>query len=371
MFEYFDKQAKEGDYPLLSLVIPVHNAHKYITNTVNRLFQQDYPNLEIILVENGSSDDTWQILNHLKQIHTNKNLIIVKNKEAGTSLARKKGIELAHGRYITFSDQDDYYIHSHSLTAMVRTMQKSQSQICQFGHYTSLLGIKKFNKKAVSSIRYSRQQLLEHEVIGIVSSNITSFSPSVWSKIYEADILKDITSRIDHPLFYGEDMYLNTLAFFNPKVQYAAVSPKGYYVWNTGIGTSGTDEASINLFKEYAYIKPRTLILAEENNAGKDVLTAIQSEIIFFFRYIILDMIENHKFKEEVISTIQTLDELTFVQNAKLYFRMHDQNHFHKELEFLDSDYKPEEYYRYVSAQAKCNIKKQIRRWIKNTIIRH
>ena len=80
MFEYFDKQAKEGDYPLLSLVIPVHNAHKYITNTVNRLFQQDYPNLEIILVENGSSDDTWQILNHLKQIHTNKNLIIVKNK---------------------------------------------------------------------------------------------------------------------------------------------------------------------------------------------------------------------------------------------------------------------------------------------------
>ena len=77
----------------LSVIIPIHNGEKYIRNTIKRIQKQNYCNYELILVENGSSDNSWEILKEIRK--QNPNIIIFKNDEKGTSLARKKGIALA------------------------------------------------------------------------------------------------------------------------------------------------------------------------------------------------------------------------------------------------------------------------------------
>ena len=75
---------------------------KYIRSTIKRIEKQNYCNYELILVENGSSDNSWEILKEIRK--QNPNIIIFKNDKKGTSLARKKGIALATGKYIIFSD---------------------------------------------------------------------------------------------------------------------------------------------------------------------------------------------------------------------------------------------------------------------------
>ena len=125
----------------LSVIIPIHNGEKYIRNTIKRIQKQNYCNYELILVENGSSDNSWEILKEIRK--QNPNIIIFKNNEKGTSLARKKGIALATGKYIIFSDQDDQYLNPNCFTRMVDAIEKEGSDICQFGYYSKMCGIKR------------------------------------------------------------------------------------------------------------------------------------------------------------------------------------------------------------------------------------
>ncbi len=91
--------------PKVSLIIPVYNFEKYIAATLESVFQQTYPNLEIIVVNDGSQDQSRQIVSDLQNSHDNLWLINQENK--GVSIARNIGIEAANGEYILFSDADD------------------------------------------------------------------------------------------------------------------------------------------------------------------------------------------------------------------------------------------------------------------------
>lgn len=91
--------------PKVSLIIPVYNFEKYIAATLESAFRQDYPNLEIIVVNDGSNDKSKQIISELLPNHSNLRLINQSN--SGVSNARNTGIESSDGEYIIFSDADD------------------------------------------------------------------------------------------------------------------------------------------------------------------------------------------------------------------------------------------------------------------------
>lgn len=91
--------------PKVSLIIPVYNFEKYIVSTLESVFRQDYSNLEIIVVNDGSNDNSQKIVSKLQHTHSNLRLINQENK--GVSVARNTGIEAANGDYILFSDADD------------------------------------------------------------------------------------------------------------------------------------------------------------------------------------------------------------------------------------------------------------------------
>ncbi len=91
--------------PKVSLIIPVYNFEKYIASTLESVFQQTYPNIEIIVVNDGSQDQSQQIVSDFQNSHDNLRLINQDNK--GVSVARNTGIEATNGEYILFSDADD------------------------------------------------------------------------------------------------------------------------------------------------------------------------------------------------------------------------------------------------------------------------
>jgi len=96
----------KAKFPLISIIVPVYNVENYIRRCIDSLINQVYPNIEIILVNDGSSDNSGTICKEYAHIHGNIKFI---NKEnGGLSSARNAGLEIATGDYIGFTDSDDW-----------------------------------------------------------------------------------------------------------------------------------------------------------------------------------------------------------------------------------------------------------------------
>lgn len=93
-------------HPLISVIVPVYNVEKYIRKCLRSIMVQTYENLEIILIDDGSSDRSGKIIDDYAT--TDSRIKICHQENAGLSAARNKGIELSAGSYITFIDSDDY-----------------------------------------------------------------------------------------------------------------------------------------------------------------------------------------------------------------------------------------------------------------------
>ncbi|MDY3694521.1 MAG: glycosyltransferase family 2 protein [Proteus mirabilis] len=96
-----------ADLPLVSVVIPAYNAQDYLERAVNSVLNQSYNNIEIIIINDGSSDNTLNIIEKLSR--TYKEIIFLSHENQGISKTRNRGIEVAKGEYICFLDSDDTY----------------------------------------------------------------------------------------------------------------------------------------------------------------------------------------------------------------------------------------------------------------------
>lgn len=328
----------------ISVIIPVHNGEKYIEKTVKKILSQSFSSFEIILVENFSKDNSLSICNELSKIY---DLVrVTRSFEKGTTFARKKGIQEARGEYITFCDQDDYYINKDALKNMYNIISSSASQICQFGFYKKFrFGIKR--KSHVNSTKlYNIEGFLKDEIRGIIGDNRGVFNTTVWNKIYETALLKEVANSIVDGLFYAEDEYLNILSFFNKNCKQVSIHPDCFYVWNAGIGFSASEISSIALLDDYEIIKPLSFELMKENNVPEDIIFASNIETVYFCKSIVQQMILNKKDKQSCINTIEEISYYNCLKMAKHYFNNYnDKTQLWDELVFMSSEYSAEEYY--------------------------
>ncbi|WP_019156023.1 glycosyltransferase family 2 protein [Robertmurraya massiliosenegalensis] len=86
--------------PLVSVIIPVYNTEAYISMCIDSVINQTYPNLEIIIINDGSNDNSLNIINQYSKKHPN--IRVISQKNLGNSIARNRGIESADGEYISF-----------------------------------------------------------------------------------------------------------------------------------------------------------------------------------------------------------------------------------------------------------------------------
>lgn len=93
----------KGKSPLVSILIPLYNSEKYIAETIESCLAQSWKNIEIIIVDDSSTDKSYEIA----KCYENKNIIVVKQKNSGACRARNKAFDLSKGEYIQFLDADD------------------------------------------------------------------------------------------------------------------------------------------------------------------------------------------------------------------------------------------------------------------------
>lgn len=110
--------------PLISVIIPVYNREKHIKNCLDIVISQTYKNLEIIVVNDGSTDSSVEIINQ----YSNKIILLEHQKNRGLSAARNTGIENATGKYIHFMDDDDI-INPEFYENMVKASEKTDADM--------------------------------------------------------------------------------------------------------------------------------------------------------------------------------------------------------------------------------------------------
>lgn len=119
-----------GAYYRVSIIIPCYNASKYIEQCINSVLQQDYPNIEIVVVDDGSSDDSLQKLQKFKD-----KIILLEQSNSGACVARNKGLDISTGEYIKFLDADDY-LADNIISAQVKQLNELDQQSIVYGDYT-------------------------------------------------------------------------------------------------------------------------------------------------------------------------------------------------------------------------------------------
>ncbi len=117
---------------LISVVIPAYNAERFIEQTIKSVVAQTYQNIEIIVVNDCSTDKTMEILEKLKK--TEKRLLVETLKEnSGVSAARNKGVELAKGEYVAFLDADDLW-REDKIEKQLDLIKESKAVLCCTGY---------------------------------------------------------------------------------------------------------------------------------------------------------------------------------------------------------------------------------------------
>lgn len=110
---------------LVSVIIPIYNAEKYIADTLNSIFSQDYKDIEIVLVDDCSKDNSANIIMEHQKEHP-QIVYYLQEKNMGAGAARNKALELAKGQYVAFLDSDDIWLPD-KINRQIELMKKTGS----------------------------------------------------------------------------------------------------------------------------------------------------------------------------------------------------------------------------------------------------
>lgn len=180
---------------LVSIIVPVYNVEKYIEKCVRSLLKQDYGNIEVILVDDGSPDKSGYIIDGLKE--KDNRIVVIHQDNHGVSSARNAGISVASGEYITFVDGDDW-VDANYVTYFVDLLEKSGCDVVM--NKNNYSGCHDVSSNDFSVI--SAEKAIEWIYLG-------DLFVAVWNKMYRRDVLKKNHIRFNEEIWYGEGMLFN------------------------------------------------------------------------------------------------------------------------------------------------------------------
>ena len=130
----------ESDQNLISVIVPVYNVEEYLEECLNSILVQTYTNLEILIVNDGSTDNSLEILQEFSQ--RDSRITIFTKENGGLSSARNLAIDEAKGEYFTFIDSDDY-IEENYIEYLMKSLIDNEADISIVNSYHMINGKRK------------------------------------------------------------------------------------------------------------------------------------------------------------------------------------------------------------------------------------
>ena len=179
-------------FPIVSIIIPVYNVAPYLREALDSVVNQTCKHLEIIVIDDGSTDLSGSICDEYSS--TDPRFVIIHQNRQGVSAARNAGLDVATGEYIAFLDPDDAYDTSF-ISSMLDTLLRMKSDIvvCKYKvYYTdNKMDAKKGSVCALADSReYNRIQALQ----GLLDGKLNM---AIWNKLYKRDLWKNVRFRTE------------------------------------------------------------------------------------------------------------------------------------------------------------------------------
>ena len=197
------KQFYKSDKPKISIIIAIYNAEGYIQNALLSIQNQDFKDIEIIMVDDFSQDNSVALIKEL--IKKDPRILLFQNTEnKGTLFTKTRGVLLSKGKYVMILDQDDMYIQSNALSILYRIIERKKLDILGF---SAIIG--NFNLTKKNFYNYFKTPILYQPNISRKmyihkkSGKILRVGGIIWVFIYKSDLFKKIINQID-------DKILNT-----------------------------------------------------------------------------------------------------------------------------------------------------------------
>ena len=191
---------------LISIIVPAYNVEKYVSRTIDSLLNQTYSLIEIICVDDGSSDNTYSILQNYAKKDSRVKAYTKTNE--GVTKARKFGFEKANGDYIGFTDADDI-VDADMFQRLYDNLINYCADISHCGYVVdNLNGTKEYFYNTGCLAQQDKKSGVESLISG-------SFEPGLCNKLYKYDLLHNLFQNdiMDYSIKMNEDVLMNYFLF--------------------------------------------------------------------------------------------------------------------------------------------------------------
>ena len=253
----------------ISIIVPVYNIELYVKECIESILRQTFKNFELILVDDGSTDQSGKICDEYALKDTR--IIVIHQKNQGLSQARNTGIDIAKGKYIGFVDGDDW-IHEEMFLELYNLCVCNNVKISQCNYQRCRDTCEQFDETEGEVCIISKEQ----EIRNLYDPNLAVRTVVAWNKLYDTELFKNI--RYPQGKLHEDEFTTYKLIF-------------------------GADEIAITNRKLYFYRTVESSIINQKYNPKRlDVLEALEERIKFFEKYKELERLALEKMCDTIIS---------------------------------------------------------------------
>lgn len=338
----------------VSVIVPIYNSQKYLDKCIKSILNQTYKKFELILVNDGSKDNSLSICNKYKS--KDNRVIVIDKKNEGSIVARNIGIKASNSDYVMFIDSDDW-IDKNTLQNAVDEMLKNNTDVVVFNMY-KVIGATGLIRKKNSDMYFKENKVYQDDEIRkklvIAYFNGHPFPSSLCAKLYRKEYLLSSGKYLKYINFLGDDLFYNMEILL--KVKKVSIINKYLYYYRAGGNTSKymphLFEDAINGYK----IQKKVLggyyqDLPQDNGISIMLLNTMKTCLYNLF----LSDLSEKKIREVIKNYLNTKEIIEACNNegSKKYFK----EEFIKAITENDIDY----FYKFGEKQFK---KKRIKRII-------
>ena len=210
----------------VSIIVPVYNGEKSIKRCAESILNQDYPELELILVDDGSRDRSWEIMQALAA--ADHRVKAIHQENGGVSSARNRALAEAGGTYVQFADVDDW-LPMDATKLLVREMEAQSADLAVGDFYRVVDG----NVSEKGAIETSGVLSLQQYADEMMLAPADLYYGVLWNKLYRRDIIECYGIRMDENISYSEEIF-NLEYLLHVKNIAILKAPVYYYQYTKG-----------------------------------------------------------------------------------------------------------------------------------------
>lgn len=260
---------------LISVIVPVYNLENYIKRCLKSIQNQTYRNIEIIVVDDGSIDDSWNVINRIAK--EDNRIIPIHKENGGVSSARMLGLANANGEWIGFVDGDDE-IEEDMYEVLMNNAFEYDADISHCGYKMI------FNDGRITSFYDTKVKKIQDNTTGVIDLlEGDLIEPGLWNKLYKKSLFEDI--ELDTNIKINEDLLLNYYLFKNSQSSIFEDLTKYCYI----IRDNSASRSKLNDYKIYDPIRVKEIILNDADDEYKSTAQKVfLRTLIYVYNSLIL-----------------------------------------------------------------------------------